>query len=79
MPIYEFRCMKCNDIFELLVLGSDETVEMKCPKCDSEEFERVMSSTNYAMTAGAAGNSGPKAESRQCKSGNCTSYEIPGP
>lgn len=79
MPIYEFKCLKCNDIFELLVRGTDDSLEMRCPKCASEDFERVMSSTRHFIGAASAGSSGPRAESRQCKSGNCTTYEIPGP
>ncbi|MBA3029837.1 MAG: zinc ribbon domain-containing protein, partial [Desulfobacteraceae bacterium] len=31
MPIYEFKCLKCNDCFEILIMGRDETVETKCP------------------------------------------------
>ncbi len=81
MPIYEFRCLNCNSIFELLVLNKDETVEMKCPACEAETFERVMSATRYAMGSSGGGGlpAGTKTESRQCPSGNCTSYEIPGP
>ncbi|MGD9016703.1 MAG: zinc ribbon domain-containing protein [Desulfobacterales bacterium] len=79
MPIFEFRCLECNDVFELLMLGGGDAVEMRCPKCKSETFERVMSSANYAMASGATGSSGPTAKNRQCKSGNCTTYEIPGP
>lgn len=79
MPIYEFRCLKCNHIFELLRLSSDESVDMECPKCTSADFERVMSSTHYAMASGAAAGSGPRAENRQCSSGNCSTFEIPGP
>lgn len=75
MPIYEFKCMKCNEFFELLVVNNDE-IEMKCPKCKSEDFERVLSTTNYAM--GTGGRGGVKSETRNCSSGSCTTYEIPG-
>lgn len=80
MPIYEFKCLKCNELFELLVIGDDDKVEMACPKCHSEDFERVMSTTNYTMTGNTPGGSqGATSQSRNCASGSCTTYDIPGP
>jgi putative FmdB family regulatory protein len=76
MPIYEFKCLKCNEFFEILVTNKDEDMEMGCPKCKSEEFERVLSATSYAM--GGSGSSSLKTENRKCSSGSCTTYEIPG-
>lgn len=78
MPIFEFKCLKCNEVFELLVLSKQEDVELKCPRCDSPDFERVMSTTNYAM--GNPGGSRPTvgSQTRTCSSGNCTTWDIPG-
>lgn len=78
MPIYEFRCLKCNECFEMLVMNSEETFETRCPKCKSEDFERIMSAASF--TVGAGSNS-PVAESRTrtCSGGSCTTYDIPGP
>ena len=33
MPIYEFRCLSCNECFEILVMKKDEEVAANCPKC----------------------------------------------
>lgn len=78
MPIYEFKCLECEEFFEILVTrSSEENVEMECPKCSSENFERVLSTTNFAMGS-AGGSSGVKTEDRKCSSGSCTTYEIPG-
>lgn len=77
MPIYEFKCIKCNDLFELLLINSQDTVEMRCPKCKSEDIERVMSSTNYAISQGGSQATVSRQE-RSCASGSCTTYEIPG-
>jgi len=78
MPIYEFRCLKCNDCFEFLLRNQEEQLELRCPKCKSEEFERVMSVSCHSV-----GDASPKAESaqsqtRSCPSGTCTTYDIPG-
>ena len=82
MPIYEFKCLKCDEFFELLVMCEDDKTEMACPKCKSGDFEKVMSSTNYAMTGNAPGGSqsqGASSQTRTCSSGSCTTYNIPGP
>jgi len=76
MPIYEFKCLKCEDFFELLVMNNDE-LELRCPECKSEDFERVLSTTNYAM--GGEGGGGVGSQTRTCSSGSCTTYDIPGP
>ncbi len=80
MPIYEFKCLKCEEFFELLVMSDSEETKMACPKCESESFERVMSTTNYAMTGGS-GSTGTEAGTTQrtCSGGSCTTYDIPGP
>ncbi len=78
MPIYEFKCSKCDEFFELLMLKEeDDAVEMRCPKCKSEEFQRVLSTTSYAM--GSSGQPGVSSQTRSCPGGSCTTYDIPGP
>ena len=32
MPIYEYQCEKCGEIFEIFQINGEE-VEPKCPKC----------------------------------------------
>jgi len=34
MPIYEYKCSKCDEEFETLVFRSDESVA--CPQCKGE-------------------------------------------
>ena len=80
MPIYEFRCLKCQELFEFLAVRSDDTMETQCPHCGAEDFERVMSSSNFAMGSGSqSSGSGVSKQTRTCSGGNCTTYEIPGP
>lgn len=80
MPIYEFKCTECSEFFELLVIGEDDKTEMCCPKCKSEKFERVMSTTNYSMTGSGSGAAkGSNTQTRTCSGGSCTTYNIPGP
>lgn len=82
MPIYEFKCTKCEEFFELLVMNRDDE-EIKCPKCGAQSFERILSRTNFKVPGGSsacasAGDSGPGVQERRCSSGSCTTYTIPG-
>jgi len=78
MPIYEFRCLKCNEVFEILMVTTKDGVEMKCPHCGSEDLERVLSTSSYAMGFSKGESRGPSVESRECASGTCTTWNLPG-
>ena len=78
MPIYEFKCLKCQEYVEILVLGADDDkVQMKCSHCGSEALERIISTTNYSMGSGNS-KTGPSTESRTCSGGSCTTWNLPG-
>jgi putative FmdB family regulatory protein len=79
MPIYEFKCLKCQECFELLLMNNNEKIELKCPKCKSEDFERILSATNFSIGNPSKGNAEVSAKTRTCSSGSCSTYEIPGP
>jgi len=79
MPIFEFRCLECANLFEKLFLNSDEQMDIACPECQSRSFERVVSRTNYVPGA-ARGGKQPKITTKSCNpSGQCTTLELPGP
>ena len=78
MPLYEFRCLKCNNCFEFLVMKKEEQVELRCPKCESEEFERVLSASSHCMGGEISDNSRAQSKTRNCPDGSCTTYDIPG-
>ncbi|MCX8084196.1 MAG: zinc ribbon domain-containing protein [Calditerrivibrio sp.] len=48
MPIYEYKCSKCEHIFELLEPTFSDTAEKKCVKCGSSA-ERIMSLTSFHL------------------------------
>jgi len=79
MPIYEFKCLRCDHFFEILVMGAEDQVTMECPRCHASDFERVISVTRHNMAAPSSGNAGAHATTRTCASGSCTTYTIPGP
>lgn len=79
MPIFEFKCTKCEEFFEVIVMGADEDRDVKCPKCKSQEFERVVSKTNFKM-GGTSGSQPAKVhtQERTCSGGSCKTYTVPG-
>jgi putative FmdB family regulatory protein len=79
MPIFEFKCLKCEEFFEILVMNQETDVAMECPKCHSEEFERVLSTTSHVMGNGSTANKAVSAQTRTCSGGSCTTWEVPGP
>jgi putative FmdB family regulatory protein len=79
MPIFEFKCTKCQEYIEILVMGTNgDPVEMKSSKCGSEELERILSRTNFSMAPGGAGGSPASTQTRTCSSGSCTTWNLPG-
>ncbi len=79
MPIFEFRCIKCGNVFEKLFVTRQEESIVYCPKCNADSPKRIISKTNYIM--GSSQDSGKiKKITKSCGTGNnCTSFEIPGP
>jgi putative FmdB family regulatory protein len=80
MPIYEFKCSKCEEFFEVIVMGSSKDDTVVCPKCQSPEFERVVSTINYAMggSSGQGPAKGVSARERTCSGGSCKTYTVAG-
>ena len=76
MPIYEFKCLKCNEDFETLVFRSNDKVT--CPHCESEDLERLMSSCAHVSGGGGSGESyapstGTSSGCASCAGGDCSS------
>lgn len=79
MPIFEFRCLECGNLFEKLFIRSDEKADIECPECGPGSFERVISRSGYAMAPGPGGKQ-PKISTKSCSSGNrCMTLDLPGP
>ncbi|MDB4444246.1 zinc ribbon domain-containing protein [bacterium] len=70
MPIYEYRCRKCENEFECLVIGSDE--DISCPDCEGAKVERMMSSCSFKSSGTYSSPSGSSGCS-SCSSGSCSS------
>jgi len=51
MPIYEYKCMKCNNEFEAMQKFSDLPVS-KCPNCGGQVKKMVSRSTFHLKGSG---------------------------
>ncbi|MGQ9484062.1 MAG: FmdB family zinc ribbon protein [Desulfosoma sp.] len=80
MPIYEFRCVRCGHIQEVLTTGSQSEVALVCEQCQGEAMERVLSRVSYVMGhSSSGGRSGPRVTSKSCAPGSsCSTIELPG-
>lgn len=56
MPMYEYRCDSCGRTYEQLRRMSDADTDLKCPHCDSEQVERLVS----ACAIGGCGGGGSR-------------------
>lgn len=78
MPIYEFRCVECDNIFEQIFTSSNDNSEIACPLCKSQSFERVVSRSNFTMSVGEGGKQ-PKITTKSCGGSNqCMTLDLPG-
>lgn len=48
MPIYEYRCKECHQIFEEWVRHAGDEETHKCPVCVGES-DRIMSNTSFVL------------------------------
>ena len=44
MPIFEYHCMKCDNDFEVLVLGNQK---ITCPACNGKKVKKLLSSFSH--------------------------------
>lgn len=59
MPLYEYRCNECGAEFEMMLRFSEADRRPVCPKCESSQTQKKLSSVASfgAATSGSTGNS----------------------
>lgn len=65
MPIFDFRCKECNQVFERLV-KANATEGPACPQCGGSEVTRLVS-----LFAAQAGSSMPGPVQSRPSGGGC--------
>lgn len=48
MPIYEYECSSCGELFEREQSINDSPIR-KCPKCKKNKVERLISQTSFSL------------------------------
>ena len=71
MPIYEYRCKRCDGEFEKYVPGASTTVA--CPTCASDQVMRKLSVFGL-KTVGALQAPGTSAGGGGCCGGGCACH-----
>ena len=74
MPIYEYLCEKCGNMFEELTLSMNDKDSVKCPKCGAKGNRQVSGfaaisktgASNCQMPDGSCGMTG-----NGCSGGGC--------
>ena len=52
MPIYEFKCKKCDHLFEEFVFSSKSAAEeIVCPVCGEKSADKLMSAFSASGTS----------------------------
>ena len=51
MPIYDYKCSKCDHEFELIQKFSDNPVK-KCPKCHKNSVSKMISAPSFRLKGG---------------------------
>ena len=64
MPVFEYKCKKCDSKFEVLHKSTANMEDVICPKCQSKENTKLFSS--FAAAVGHSHSSGDS-----CSSGTC--------
>jgi putative FmdB family regulatory protein len=74
MPIFEYRCLKCESEFEKLVFGASSGNGIQCPDCQAQEVEQLFSSFN-GVSRSSDGSTKPMASSgcSSCHASSCSS------
>ncbi len=73
MPLYEYRCSGCGQVYEQLRHMQDADQGLECPKCQSVEVKRLLSTfAPHVASSSPSGATAPcGAPAGSCGSGQC--------
>ena len=57
MPLYEYRCHECGAEFEMMLRFSEADRRPACPKCESSQTQKKLSTVALSGTATSGSNS----------------------
>ena len=69
MPLFEYKCSKCNAKFEVLHKSINNIEKVECPQCHSAEINKLLSSFSAAGFGKTGSDYSSSADS--CETGSC--------
>ena len=69
MPIYEYKCNQCGNVFEQLVFSCDGVETYGCPSCGDDDTCKLMSSFCCGSSDSSLQGSGGQTSSCSTSSG----------
>lgn len=84
MPIFEYRCVNCSKVFEVLILSGRGEAELKCPACGGSDLKKMISAPFLPSSVGKPANDdiapgsccGGRPEEKECRPGSCCGKEV---
>ena len=73
MPVYEYRCPDCTNLFEKLVSFSDAARDVHCPTCGTQASKLLSTFAAIGVAGGSASGSQavPAGGGGGCCGGGC--------
>ncbi len=65
MPIFEYKCNECQTKFEVLHKSINNIESVNCPKCNSADNKKMLSSFSASVSSSSSSSVGG------CESGSC--------
>jgi putative FmdB family regulatory protein len=62
MPLYDFQCAKCGEVFEVMLRFSEADKIPACPKCESKNTKKKLSKV-VSFTTSTSGFNGSTSNS----------------
>jgi len=56
MPIYEYACTKCNEVFSVFQSVNASEKDTRCPKCGSNDVKKKISAFSCCSIGGFGGS-----------------------
>lgn len=66
MPIYEYQCRRCGEVFEKIQKVNEKADSLQCPYCGEKKPEKILSSFSSSKGSESSSSCG--------SSGGSTSY-----
>jgi putative FmdB family regulatory protein len=76
MPIYEFECKGCGEVFEHFLHVNDAIEDVVCTHCGSKEIKKVISPFGFRTRQRVKGDYKPDPE---CVNDTCVPQDRPKP